>query len=97
MSAFTEKINSDTPTLVDFYAPWCGPCQSMLPVLEQLKEKMADAVHILKVDVDKNAAAAQQYKIMGVPTFILFRNGQIIWKKTRYFQSATTRRSNPPK
>ncbi len=85
MTAFADKINSDIPTLVDFFAPWCGPCQAMLPVLEQLKEKMGDAVHILKVDVDKNADAAQKYKIMGVPTFILFHKGQLIWKKPGTF------------
>lgn len=81
MSDFQDKINSDTPTLVDFYAPWCGPCQTMMPVLEQLKEKLGASINILKVNVDKNAAASQKYKIMGVPTFILFHKGQLIWKK----------------
>ena len=85
MSEFQNKIKSDTLTLVDFYAPWCGPCKTMMPVLDQLKEKLGDKINILKVDVDKNAEAAQKYKIMGVPTFILFRKGEIKWRKPGTF------------
>jgi thioredoxin 1 len=85
MSEFHNKIKSDTLTLVDFYAPWCGPCKTMMPVLDQLKEKMGVKINILKVDVDKNAEAAQKYRIMGVPTFILFRKGEIKWRKPGTF------------
>ena len=85
MSEFQKKINSETLTLIDFYAPWCGPCKTMMPVLDQLKEKLGDKFNILKVDVDKNAEAAQKYKIMGVPTFILFRKGEIKWRKPGTF------------
>ena len=85
MSEFQNKLKSDTLTLVDFYAPWCGPCKTMMPVLDQLKEKLGDKINILKVDVDKNAEAAQKYRIMGVPTFILFRKGEIKWRKPGTF------------
>ena len=85
MSEFQNKLKSDSLTLVDFYAPWCAPCKTMMPVLDQLKEKLGDKINILKVDVDKNAEAAQKYRIMGVPTFILFRKGEIKWRKPGTF------------
>lgn len=82
MAEFREIIQSETPTLVDFFATWCGPCQTMAPVLEQLKEKMGEKVRILKIDVDKNTAVADKFKIRGVPTFILFRSGEIMWRES---------------
>ena len=85
MAKFQEIINSNIPTLVDFHAEWCGPCQGMKPILDQLKEKRGDKIRVLKVDVDKNAQASTAYKIMGVPTFILFQNGEMKWKKPGAF------------
>lgn len=82
MEKFSDIINSSQLTLVDFFATWCGPCKMMHPVLEQLKAGLGDSLRILKIDVDKNQSIAMSYGIQGVPTLILFRNGQILWRQS---------------
>jgi thioredoxin 1 len=81
MSKFLEFINQDKPVLIDFFATWCGPCQTMSPILKQVKDELGDEVTILKVDVDKNVAIASNFQVRGVPTFILFKNGKKVWKQ----------------
>lgn len=82
MSKFQEIVKSETPTLVDFFATWCGPCQAMSPVLDQLKDKMGNKVRVLKIDVDKNQEVAAKFKVRGVPTFVLFQSGEILWRQS---------------
>ena len=82
MEKFNEMINGEQLTLVDFFATWCGPCKMMHPILEQLKEKMGDDIRILKVDVDKNEALSMQYSIQSVPTLMLFKKGEMLWRQS---------------
>lgn len=82
MEKFNEMINGEQLTFVDFFATWCGPCKMMHPILEQLKEKMGDDIRILKVDVDKNEALSMQYRIQSVPTLMLFKKGEMLWRQS---------------
>lgn len=82
MENFNNIITNEPLVLVDFFATWCGPCKMMHPVLEQLKEQMGDKIRILKVDVDNNEELSSQYKIMSVPTLLIFKNGSQVWRQS---------------
>ena len=82
MSKFSKIINKDIPVLVDFHADWCGPCQVMSPILKEIKSQLKDIVSIIKVNVDKNPVLSGKYHVRSVPTFILFKEGQLVWRQS---------------
>ena len=81
-ATFQDLTHSDTPVLVDFWATWCGPCKAMMPALDALKAEMGDGIRIVKIDVDQNIDLAVQMKVLGVPTLMLYRNGQLLWRES---------------
>jgi thioredoxin 1 len=86
-SSFQDIITHDVPVLVDFYADWCGPCKMLSPILQQVKAELGDDLKIVKIDVDKNQSLAAKYQIRGVPTMILFKQGNQVWRESGVLQA----------
>jgi|TARA_B110000211_G_scaffold175946_1_gene198868 thioredoxin 1 len=82
MSDFNELINSTKPTLVDFYADWCGPCKMMSPLIEETKKDLGDGATVLKIDIDKNSDVAIKYGIRSIPTLLIFKEGEVVWRQS---------------
>ena len=81
MNNFETLISGDKPVLVDFYADWCRPCQMMAPILEEVKSKIGDQATIVKIDVDEIQTVSAQYNIQSIPSLLIFKNGQVVWRE----------------
>lgn len=80
MNDFDKLIQENKPTLVDFFATWCGPCKMQAPILEEVKKNVGDKANIIKVDIDKNEELARKYNVQSIPTLIMFKNGEAVWR-----------------
>jgi len=87
MASFNELIDQKIPVLVDFKADWCGPCKTMIPILKEVKQQLKDQVAIIKIDVDKNPTVAAKYQIRGVPTLMIFKESNQVWKQSGVVQA----------
>lgn len=82
MASFKELIEKNNLVLVDFSAEWCGPCQTLAPILKEVKEQFGENLSVIKIDVDKNNALARSFSVQGVPTLILYKSGQQVWRQS---------------
>lgn len=82
MASFNELIKKNKVVLVDFSAEWCGPCQTLAPILKEVKEQYGEDLSIVKIDVDKNQVLARNFAVQGVPTMILFKDGVQVWRQS---------------
>ena len=79
---FSELIHQNKPVLIDFYADWCRPCKMMAPILEDVKSELGEKITVVKINVDKNSAAATKFQVRGVPTLILLQSGKLLYRQS---------------
>lgn len=88
METFYDVVAGNQLVLVDFFATWCQPCKMMHPILKQVKDVLDDRIRIIKIDVDTHSALASKYQIQSVPTLMLFRKGEVLWRTSGVMQKA---------
>jgi len=89
METFKDIISGDKPVLIDFYATWCGPCKAMAPTIDSIAAELNGEARILKVDVDKNQTVAAHYQVQAVPTLMIFKKGEIVWRNAGAMDKAS--------
>ncbi|MFD2098956.1 thioredoxin [Flagellimonas iocasae] len=85
---FNALIDSDQLVLIDFSAEWCGPCKMLAPILKDVKHELGDSIKIVKIDVDKNQPLANRFQVRGVPTMMLFKKGEQLWRQSGVLQKS---------
>ena len=81
MSKFNDLINGSIPVLIDFHADWCAPCHSMAPILKEIKNDFGDKLKVIKIDIEKNPLVAEKFNVKGIPTFIVYKKGDLVWRQ----------------
>lgn len=89
---FDEIIQSPRPVLIDFFATWCGPCRAMAPVLSELGAILGNRISIVEIDVDQHTDLAVKMRVMGVPTFMIYKNGRQLWSEAGTFTLETLKK-----
>ncbi len=89
METFKDIISGEIPVLVDFHAIWCGPCKAMSPIIDSVASENKRSLRVLKIDIDRNQSAAMAYGIQSVPTLLLFKKGEIVWRHSGALDKAT--------
>ncbi len=79
---FKDVVKSSKPTLVDFYATWCGPCQAMMPAIKEVSQRVGDSAKVIKIDIDRNQKLANKLNIRSVPTLMIYKEGKVVWRQT---------------
>lgn len=82
MASFQKLINDSKPVLIDFHATWCGPCKMLEPTIKEVKQEVGDSIKVIKVDIDKNKTLSRKLNVQGVPTLMLFRDGNKLWQQS---------------
>lgn len=88
-TSFQDLIASKTPTIIDFFATWCGPCRMVTPILEDLKSDLGENIRVYKIDVDQNQNLAAQYNVRSIPTIMIFKDGKLQWRESGVQSKAT--------